>query len=647
MDITDPASNMLVGTCWLYRLYFNARYPKDKIAKRTRPVRFSVVPRYRQRHATCKIYIFHIPIYLGATWMNESSAFTLQLIGPFGFFTPEGVRIEVRSKKAIALMALLALAPSGVRTRNWLQAKLWGTRDTQQAQSSLRRELSTLAKLLVQHQGAHLLRRESQRVQLCLDKIEVDLHFIGITIGNQFTSNGAEFLEGIDLPDSEDFEAWLRDQRTRVEELLQLNIPEPIVSSFNVHDVLGEPLPPSGNLIQTSDLAVPTKPSVTVLPFSNLGEQNETTFMGESVATVISMTLTQFPQLFIVDSNAAAVLVSRQLTPREIAQKLGVRYILFGSIRRSGRKIAISAQLVDGVSMQQLWNRTVEGDIDQIYDLEVEIATLAAPQIWTYIDIAERHRGLVHPIAERTSYELYWRANALFREWKKEDTLQAIELTDELVSLNPACALSASLAAFCNGIAFASNWTIDALATRRQAMNHLQNALRHGYNNVEAIGYAAGTIVSIRGDIPWASKLINHALSLLPAYQPTLFWGGWVDVSMGNSQQARERFELSLRINPVSGVKGYAMTGIGISYLMEGNAKAAFPLLHFAAIELAEYPVTQAALAVAAMMVGEREIARKAAEQLNQIGGIEPVLTILQNADHKSMLKAGLAMAMH
>lgn len=92
--------------------------------------------------------------------------YQLQLIGPFGLFAPSGVRIEISSKKAIALIALLATAPSGERSRRWLQAMLWGTREHEQAQTSLRREVSTLSKQLEVRGAGELLLRSSQRIGL-------------------------------------------------------------------------------------------------------------------------------------------------------------------------------------------------------------------------------------------------------------------------------------------------------------------------------------------------------------------------------------------------------------------------------------------------------------------------------------------------
>lgn len=577
--------------------------------------------------------------------LQRRAKFRIDLIGPFGFFAPNGQRIDVRSRKAVALLALLAFAPNGLRTRGWLQSMLWGTRGQAQAQSSLRRELSTLCALLEGHGAGDLIVRESQRVQLQLDRIEIDIDQLVVAPSPDAAKDRGDLLEGIDLPDCDEFEEWLLRQRDRISELQRISIPVPAGAPVPAEEVLGGPLPPTALLVAGQPPALPPKPSVAVLPFQTAAAPDLPAWLGEIIAEDIGLMLAQLPQLFVVASAAAAALAGRRMTPTEIAATLGVRYLLSGSVRTSTEGIRMAVQLLDGTSGQQLWVQSFDMARDATAALAESVTVAVAPQIWTQIDVAERHRGLASPMARTSSYDLYWRANALYRTWQRGSGLEAIQLTDELVAIDPTCPLSSALAAFCNGIAFAFDWTIDREATRRAAIHHFQNTLRLGGDNVEALGYAAGTLVSIGGDMAQADRLVTHALSLLPPYQPTLFWGGWVDIANGNPERARERFELSLRINPAAGVRNYTLTGIGISLLFAGDAAAAFPLLRHAAAELQTYPTTQAAFAIAAAQIGDREAARAASQQLAQIGGADVVLQTFQDPGQRALLAAALRAA--
>lgn len=127
--------------------------------------------------------------------------FAMQLLGPFRLLV-DGVRIDVTSRRGQALLAMLATSPSHERTRAWLQDRLWGTRGAAQGQASLRRELSSLRKL-INRPGQELLCADHLRIWLDPALYSCDLG------GGQ----GSDLLEGLDLPGEEGFEDWLRRER--------------------------------------------------------------------------------------------------------------------------------------------------------------------------------------------------------------------------------------------------------------------------------------------------------------------------------------------------------------------------------------------------------------------------------------------------
>ncbi len=542
------------------------------------------------------------------------------------------------------MVAMLAMAPSGARTRSWLQSRLWGSRGMAQAQSSLRRELANLAALLARHDGAALLRRGPQRIELDLDRIELDVLALAVHPAPADLRKRGEFLEGLDLPDCDEFEDWLREQRSHFADLAR-HLPPPTTSPApELAAVLGTAIPSRADQSPDAPPPVPPKPSLVVLPFKVTSRDSSDDWLGESMAEQLGLTLTQFPQLFVVASAAGAALAAQDLSPGAIAAQLGVRYVLTGSLRITPEAIRVSVQLIDGKTSQQIWGRAFRSSMDELLQLEEDIALAAAPQVWTQIDLSERHKGRVAQVADPDAYALYWRANALFREWRAETTREAVRLTDLLVARNPDCALSAGLASFCNAIAYGFGWSDAPQATRRKAILLYQDALRLGPDNVEAIGYAVGTLVLIGGDLRMADQLISHALGLLPAYQPTLFWGGLADIAMGNGERARERLELSLRINPASGVRAHALTGIGLSLLMEGRHAEALAVLEQAILSAPDLLLAQAGLAVSAMFAGEPDKARAAALAVEEHGGIEAATFLLRNETHRELLRRGLAM---
>ncbi len=139
--------------------------------------------------------------------------YRLRLLGAFQLVAPNGQRLDVTSKKAIALLGLLASANSGERWRAWIQDKLWGSRELRQAQASLRRELHGLRKLTV-GSPFPLIEATTRTVRLNLNVVDVD-----IRNEEAVMRSSGEFLEGIDIAGEESFEEWLREMRNNIADL--------------------------------------------------------------------------------------------------------------------------------------------------------------------------------------------------------------------------------------------------------------------------------------------------------------------------------------------------------------------------------------------------------------------------------------------
>jgi TolB-like protein len=574
--------------------------------------------------------------------------FRIDLIGPFGLFAPDGARIDISSRKSVALLALLAASPGGVRARSWLQTMLWGSRGPEQAQASLRRELSNLGKNLAAHGAAGLLVRETQRIALALDAVDIDILSLGMKLPGAGLQFRGDFLEGLDLPDCEAFEDWLRHERERICAMVDLVIPatqapvadaEQIMGSrFDARDLLGN-RPPS----------LPPKPSLAVLPFANLvtgharGDDAHA-WLGAAMADEVAMLLSQYPQLFIVSSTAARELSAAGLRKADIAVQLGVRYLLEGNVRRTGNRLRVGITLLEGASSEQIWGQGFDGEMGDLHAVQQRIASQIAPQIWTKVDSAERSRGLRHTPMVANNYSLYWRANALFRGWQRDDLAEAIVLTRQALDNDPTCPWAASLAAFCYGLTYLLGFADDRAAARHQAVTHYQSALRFGEDNVEVIGYAIGTLVVIGGDMAVADRLVAHALSLLPAHQPSLFWGGWSDIVSGNAARARERFELALRLNPASGVRSQTLCGIGFAALLDGKPADAQLFLADAIRSTPVFFLAPICLCIAASLSGDRETALGCA-QMVQFMDYENILGVVQNPAQRALLLGTLEQA--
>ena len=489
-----------------------------------------------------------------------------------------------------------------------------------------------------------MLKRERSRVALDLDWIAVDA--LELAAGVALPARGApnDFLEGLDLPDCEAFEDWLRDQRSFCREIVQYRPPEPSAPP-SAADVHGGPLPSARSMVARAAPGLPPKPSVAVLPFVPRTSGSDDEALAAGIAEEIEILLVSFRTLFVVAGMSAAAAARRGLTATEIAEVLGVRYLIHGSIERRQSMIKASVSIIDGDTGLQIWSQMFRATTENLLELQEEIARAVTPRIHTRIDLSEMERGLTRPRLPGDSYQLYWRANALFRQWNAASIAEATELCAELVEREPDSAWAAAMAAFCHAIAFMGNWTLNREASRRSAAAHYQRALARGGDDPTVLGYCAGTLVLIAGDLAVADRLVARALHLLPGYQPTLFWGAWVDIAQGNAERARERFELALRINPEAGTRAHTIAGIGIALLLQGDAVEAHAMLTEAMLYIPTYPMALAAYAVAASVLGDAKGARRAADAL-KASGADQVIATMQSAEHRAILTAGIERAL-
>lgn len=572
---------------------------------------------------------------MGEAQGAATGQFELKLFGPFRLAHADGRDIIIRSHKSKALIALLATSKSGERERKYLRDMLWERSGRKERLESLSQELSRLRRALKTEGADQLLLVDRQLVRLNLPLLCLDLPDYIPSEWLQAGNGKADFLEGIDLPGCNAWYRWLEDQRETYRQI----VAEKIVERRPATAVFGAPVPSADEIVRSTRLSRPPKPSVAVLPFATAAAQDR--WLGLALADDLAVRLSHFPQLFVAGSSSAASMANMGLLRREIAERLGVRYTIDGLILPFGERLRVSVGLVDGDTGGQVWGDVFMAIADGSGALEQEIANRIAPRIWTKIDVSERQVGLRGLGVGSSRYERWWQASALFRSFERKDVLEAARLADQLADEDPNCAFSTSLAAFLNGLVHLLGLTSRDDQEKHRAELHCQAALRHGSENVEVLGYCVAAQLMIGGDLEVAEAMVARAMAILPAYQPILFWGGWVDIVAGRPDSARERLELALRINPVTGVRGPTLCGIGFSHLQAGRLEEAHQILREARKCDPSFPLTYPALLVAASMLGEADEAAETRQKMQALGAIRFV-DLFQSPVHRQIFAAVL-----
>nr|WP_283814062.1 MULTISPECIES: winged helix-turn-helix domain-containing protein [Bradyrhizobium] len=207
----------------------------------------------------------------------------------------------------------------------------------------------------------------------------------------------------------------------------------------NVQTQLGAVASDLGRVAQTqSMLALPDRPAIAVLPFTNMSGDREQDYFSDGISEDIITALSKLRWFFVVARNSSFVYKGRAVHMHDVARELGVRYVVEGSVRRSGERLRISAQLNDVSTGSHLWAERYDRELADVFAVQDEIteAIVAAiePQLYT----AESFRAQQKPPGSLDAWDLVMRA--LSRYWRitREDNAAAQDLLEKAVAIDPA-----------------------------------------------------------------------------------------------------------------------------------------------------------------------------------------------------------------
>lgn len=313
-------------------------------------------------------------------------AFALNLMGTFRLSTPDGVRLEIASTKGMAIIAMLALAKDGERTRTWLQDRLWGSRQKEQAQSSLRRELSLLRKILNVGLTPFALDTGFNRVKLDLALFRIDVLAVGS--GAAFPSPvSGEFLEGFDIPGEEGFEEWLREQRRTFHPTSMMAVGTVAIQQTAV---------PQTDLFagqSTSAQRFVDRPALAVLPFANMTGDAANDYLCEGLSEDLIDRLARLRWLPVIARNSTFTIATGSADPQTVGRRLGARYVLEGRLRQVVGGYTVALNLSDATNNTTFWSHRLPIPLERSQDALDPIVAYLVGVLDVQIDQAEQLRA--------------------------------------------------------------------------------------------------------------------------------------------------------------------------------------------------------------------------------------------------------------
>lgn len=343
------------------------------------------------------------------------------------------------------------------------------------------------------------------------------------------------------------------------------NIDEP-VRAYHLSSGETPPTVAGGEPDRPKPLPLPDKPSIAVLPFTNLSGDPEQEYFADGLVEDIITALSRVRSFFVIARNSSFTYKGRAVDVRQVSRELGVRYVLEGSIRKAGSRVRIVGQLVDGTTGHHVWADRFEGEISDIFELQDKVTESVVGAVEPSIRLEEIRQARTKPTSYITAYDLYLRALPSFYSMTQEGFAEVRQLTNEALSIDPGFTLAKALGAYIRSISVSQCWhEPDDI---RVAIRMAREVLAEARDDPTSLRFAAQVLAYSAKDYERALNTIERSLYLNPNSAQGYTSSGWVNAHSSRPLVAIEHFHKAMRLSPIDPEKGIALSGIGMSYLM-------------------------------------------------------------------------------
>ncbi|MEJ1159136.1 adenylate/guanylate cyclase domain-containing protein [Prosthecomicrobium sp. N25] len=361
-----------------------------------------------------------------------------------------------------------------------------------------------------------------------------------------------------------------------------------------------QPSPPP----QTPALpGLPNRPSIAVLPFANMSNDPEQDYFAQGIAEDIITGLSRFKRLFVIARNSSFSYKGRAVNLGDIGRELGVRYVLEGSVRKSGSRLRITAQLVEAATGVHLWADRFDGELADVFDLQDQVTSRVVATIAPRLEHAEMDRVLQKPTESLDAYDHFLRGLSAFHRFSSEANTEALESFRKAGALDPGYACAHGMAARCYGQRRGFGWTGAPATERLEALRLARLATALGSDDAVALA-AAGFAFLIFGEIEDGASQIERAQELNPNLAWAKHMGALAEVLLGRPERAIELASEAMRLSPQDpqafGTKGM----MGLANYCAGRFAEAYRWSESSLGERPNFFVSACVSAAAAAMMG-------------------------------------------
>ncbi len=368
---------------------------------------------------------------------------------------------------------------------------------------------------------------------------------------------------------------------------------------------------PTAEVASPQPLPLPDKPSIAVLPFANMSSDPEQEYFADGIAEDIITALSRYPSLFVIARNSCFTYKGRAVDVKQVGRELGVRYVLEGSLRKSGNRIRVGTQLVEAETGRHVWAERYDRDLADIFAVQDEITEAVTIAITPAIGDAEQLRAMRRPPESLDAWAAYQRGLWHFSKVTAEDNALAQQFFQQAVDLDD------NFAGGYKGLSALQAHEADYEGRGLPETLRMAEALARRAVALDGADAEASSLLAIalrrRGDNEGALAEAERALTISPNLAGAHSARGASLISSGRHRDGIAALERSIRLDPRRAA--VRLNQIALALYFSREYKAAVEAANRAIRSYPNYPNTYRWLAAALGQIGQIEQAKDALQK--------------------------------
>lgn len=294
---------------------------------------------------------------------------------------------------------------------------------------------------------------------------------------------------------------------------------------------------------------LPDKPSIAVLPFVNMSGSQDQEFFCDGVTDQIITSLSKIPQLFVIASNSTFVYKGKPVKVQQVAEDLGVRYVLEGSIQKAGERIRIRAQLIDAIDGRHMWAESYDRGVEDVFAIQDEIAGNIITSLQVQLTGGEYARAMGKGTKKLEALEMFWQAHHHLLRFTKEDNLLCRRYSEKAIEIDPKYPSAWAELGFSHNHDSLYGWSSSREQSMKLAEECAQKALSLNSSEPKALILLSQISVN-KKEFDKALEYAERAVETNPNDQWAFFFLGTALRILGRHEEAIVNARKAIRLTP-------------------------------------------------------------------------------------------------